>query len=549
MTNKPIKVAIYARVSTEEQAEHGYSIDAQVDTLRDYCEKNGKEVYEVYIDPGISGKSMEGRHSLQRLLKDAERKLFDELLVWKINRLARKNLDLLTILDKLEQHDIAFRSYSENIETSTPAGKLFLHVLGAIGEMERSTIVDNVKMGLKQRAKIGLHNGKLPLGYRSITDHSDPSGGSKVIVVPEQAPIVKRIFELYASGRGLKSIANELNHTGYTTMTGNTFSTSAVKEILNNPFYNGKVRYNRYENWSDKRRRGKSAEPIIVDGQHEAIISDDLWGKVQFLSQKKTFTPSRIFDGEFLLSGLIRCPKCGAAMVASRTRSKTKNGEYVNRLYYVCGAFRSKGSSVCSSNSIRKEEAETEVMKRIKQTLSKDHILKAIVAKINHKLATRTVPLQAQLSHIKSQIEHAENKRHRYLDLFELGNVDKSVFTERVQELQAELLNLQGERSRIELELTESNTSPVSFEQVRDLIARFDQTLNTSPFEQRKTLMHLVIKRVIVSLDKKIEAIEMNFDENTNSYFLTLSPSALKAAGAFCIQPTQHNWGKIEIVI
>ncbi|MEC0243828.1 recombinase zinc beta ribbon domain-containing protein [Paenibacillus dokdonensis] len=79
----------------------------------------------------------------------------------------------------------------------------------------------------------------------------------------------------------------------------------------------------------------KSAEPIIVDGQHEAIISDDLWGKVQLLSQKKTFTPSRIFDGEFLLTGLIRCPKCGAAMVASRTRSKTKSGEYVNRLYYV----------------------------------------------------------------------------------------------------------------------------------------------------------------------------------------------------------------------
>lgn len=134
-------------------------------------------------------------------------------------------------------------------------------------------------------------------------DPGDPSGRSKVIVVEAEAIIVRKIFELYAAGRGLKSIANELNHSGYKTRIGNTFSTTAIKEILNNPFYNGKIRYNRYENWSDKQRRGKNAEPIIADGNHEAIISDVLWEKVQFLLQKKSFTPSRIFDGEFLLSG------------------------------------------------------------------------------------------------------------------------------------------------------------------------------------------------------------------------------------------------------
>ncbi|MFC3801536.1 recombinase zinc beta ribbon domain-containing protein [Cohnella sp. GCM10012308] len=163
--------------------------------------------------------------------------------------------------------------------------------------------------------------------------------------------------------------------------------------------------FNRYENWSNKRRRGKSDEPTVSVGKHEAIIHDALWERVQFLLQKKSITPSRIFDGEFLLTGLIRCPKCGAAMVASRTRSrKTKTGEIVNHLYYSCGAFRSKGSSVCSANSIRKQVAEEEVMNRLARVLSRDHILKTIVDKMNHRL---TSALQVELEHIRSQLEQA----------------------------------------------------------------------------------------------------------------------------------------------
>lgn len=542
-TSKPIKVAIYARVSTHEQAEQGYSIDAQLDTLRGYCKKNGLEVYEEYADAGISGTSLKGRVALQRLQQDAEKGLFDELLVWKINRLARNAYNLLGILDHLEQHNVSFRSYSDNFETSTPIGKFAFQMMGAVGELERNTIVENVKMGMKQRAKKGEHNGKLPLGYRVVPDPGNLSKRSKAIaVVPEEALIVRKIFELYAAGRGLKSIANELNHSGYKTKTDNTFSTTAIKEILNNPFYNGKIRYNRYENWSNKRRRGKSAEPIIADGKHEAIIHDVLWEKVQFLLQKKSFTPSRIFDGEFLLSGLIRCPKCGAAMVASRTRSKTKTGKIVNRLYYSCGAFRSKGSSVCSANSIRKQEAEEEVMNRLARVLSKDRILKAIVDKMNHRLTTRTLPLQSELEHIKSKLEQAESKKRKYLDLFEQENVDKSFFNGRMQEIQADLIKSRAEKSRLELELTEDNTSPVAFEQVQELIHGFHQVLAAAPFEQRKTLLHLFIKRITVNTSKKIEAIELSFDENADSYFFS-HPVAATAENS---QPKRE---KIEIII
>lgn len=356
-------------------------------------------------------------------------------------------------------------------------------MMGAVGELERNTIVDNVKMGMKQRAKTGRHNGKLPLGYQALTDPSDPSGRSKqVVIVDSDASIVLKIFELYAAGRGLKSIANELNHSSYKTKTGNTFSTSAIKEILNNPFYNGKI----------------------------------------------------------------RCPECGSAMVASRTSSKTKTGAIRSYLHYACGAFRSKGSSVCSANSIQKQVAEDEVMKRLAKVLSEKHILTVIVDRMNHKLTTRTVPLQSELSHIRSQLEQAVNKKRRYLDLFEQGNVDKSLFSGRMQEIQSQIINLHVEQSRLELEITADNKSPVDFKQVHELIYGFNQVLTTAPFEHRKTLLHLFIKRITMTANKQIETIELSFDENVDSFF---SPPSIAATTETFQSQLIRKREKIEIAI
>ncbi len=135
-----------------------------------------------------------------------------------------------------------------------------------------------------------------------------------------------KIFERFAMGRGFKSIANELNHEGYVTKSGGAFSISGVKETLDNPFYAGRIRYGKFENWSEKRRKGRNDEPINEEGQHSAIVSDELWNKVQYLRKKKSVVPLKRFDGEFLLTWLIRCPKCGAKMVANRVQNRKKDG-------------------------------------------------------------------------------------------------------------------------------------------------------------------------------------------------------------------------------
>ena len=279
------RVAIYARVSTEEQAEHGYSIDAQLDTLRLDCQRLGKVVVGEYVDRGVSGKEMTKRHELKRLLRDADNRAFDEVIVWKINRMSRKTKDLLEIVEQLNRNNIYFRSYSENFETETPMGRFALQMMGAVGELERNTIVENVRLGLKQRARMGLHNGGSCLGYKSVelAESDRKSKKTKLVIVLDEAVVVRKIFEMYAAGKGFRAIANQLNREGHKTKKDNTFGSDSIREIITNPVYVGMVRYNRFEGWSEKRRRGKNPNPILTEGKHEAIISKELWYKVQNL--------------------------------------------------------------------------------------------------------------------------------------------------------------------------------------------------------------------------------------------------------------------------
>ncbi|UNO48962.1 recombinase family protein [Alicyclobacillus acidoterrestris] len=296
MLNNIKTIAIYARVSTEEQAEEGFSIQAQLETLRVYAQQHHYIIHHEYVDEGISGKSIKNRMALQKLLRDAEANLFDEVIVWKINRISRNQLDLLQIVDILSKHNVSFRSYSENFETETPMGRFALQMMGSVAELERNTIVENVKLGMKQRAKQGKWNGGTVLGYRSVEVENSTHRKhreTRLDVVESEAVIVRMIFEKYANGTGFKGIANALNHLGYKTKHGADFSVTSIKGIISNPVYIGKIRFNKQTDWSNKRRSGTNPAPLIVDGEHEAIISEELWNRVQAVYNSRDVSVKR----------------------------------------------------------------------------------------------------------------------------------------------------------------------------------------------------------------------------------------------------------------
>lgn len=534
LANSLPRVAIYARVSTEEQAEQGYSIDAQLEALNAYCRASRKIVYKEYVDRGISGKSIKGRLALQQLLADGEKSLFDEVLVWKINRLARNQIDLLRIVDALNRQNVSFRSFTENFETETPMGKFALQMMGAVGELERNTIVDNVKLGMKQRARTGKWNGGIVLGYRSA---EVPSSGKKretrLEVVPEEAALVRRIFDLFVSGKGYRPIANQLNREGYRTKKGNPFSVCTVKEIVNNPLYVGKIRYNVRQDWSVKRRKGTNPDPILVDGEHEPIIPPEVWEKARELVAKKAGRPPRSFDGTYPLTGLLRCPVCGQGMVAARTRNRLKGGGFWTARYYVCGDFKNKGPAVCRSNGVRADKAEEYVFGRLREVILNKRLLKDIVARVNETRTGRVRPLREELDRVSKAVEEAVRKREKYFRLYEEDAIDKEMLASRLDGLGEEIASLEDRREKILRQLDDRNSQPVPYEVVAGVLRRFRELLDSSPPNQRKTLLQLIIREITVTDNRDIGTIRLQFDDRVVKHFLGPAPSGDKPEGAF----------------
>ncbi|MCM3112809.1 recombinase family protein [Lederbergia lenta] len=388
------KVALYVRVSTEEQAAEGYSITAQLQTLRQYAILYNWEIVEEYIDEGISGKSIKGRPEMQRLVADTEKDKFNAVLVWKISRLSRNMLDTLTLLDKFEDYGIKFISYSENFDTGSPIGRLVVQLMASIAEMERNTLSENVKLGMKQRALEGSWNGGIVFGYDSIE--------KELVINEEEAKVVQLIFELYLSGKGLKAITNHLNKRGYRTKRNRYFSINGVAQILDNPIYVGKISWLKVENWDTKRRKGKNPNPILAEGKHKAIIAEDLWHLVQARRKSKSFK-QRQSNEPFLLSSLLRCPDCGQGMVPSITTYTRKDGTKRKHRYYVCSDFHNKGSSACRSNGIKAYDAEDLVIGRIKDFLANKEYFISIIQSLNKQSVHST-------SKLKRDLEHTEKK-------------------------------------------------------------------------------------------------------------------------------------------
>ncbi|WP_010499708.1 recombinase family protein [Paenibacillus elgii] len=192
------KAVIYARVSTEEQAHHGYSIQAQLTELKLHAEQHDMEIVDEYVDEGVSGKSINKRTQMVRLLKDAASGKFEYVLVYKLDRVARNLKDAMQINDELGKHNIKIIFLKDNLDTSTSHGKLHFQIMGSVAEFERNTIVDRVKMGMTQRARQGQYNGGICFGYNNV---------DKMLVVNEaEAAIVREIFKLAKKGNGYKSI-------------------------------------------------------------------------------------------------------------------------------------------------------------------------------------------------------------------------------------------------------------------------------------------------------------------------------------------------------
>ncbi|SDP72997.1 recombinase family protein [Clostridium gasigenes] len=516
------KMAIYTRVSTIEQAEEGYSIDEQQRLLNEYCKKMGYEVYKCYSDRGISGKNIKSRPALKELLKDAEDKKFTNVISWKINRVSRKLSDVLKIVDILEQNNITFKSYSEPFETDTPAGKMQFQMMALIGEFERSTISQNIKMGMCAKAKSGNWCGGRVLGYDLMVVEGLEGAKrrkTKLTINEKESETVRFIFNEYYKGKGYKAITNQINKLEYKTKLGNNFSVGSIRDILTNPVYIGKVRYNVRQNWSEKRRRNINPNPIIVDGLHKGIIDIDIWDKVQDLLESKKGKPSRIYDGEYPLTGILRCPKCGAGMVISRTTNTLVDGTKKRIVYYACGNWKNKGIAVCNSNTIRVDKANEYVFNKLSELLSNEKMVKSIVSNVNKERVNKVNPSKKELQQIDKELEKLDKKRSKIFEAYEDEILTKEEFQSRKQELDERSKKLQEEKAPLLVTLSDDVSEAIPYDFIKSILENFSKVLtgNVSR-EQQKKLLHMIISEITINELREIDSIKLNINDSLVDY-------------------------------
>lgn len=482
-------VAIYIRVSSEAQKVSGFSIDGQLDALHAYCKEHKLEVFKTYVDAGFSGGSIEGRPSLNELLRDAQKGCFRYVFCWKLNRLSRNLKNLLSILDLFKRHNITFVSITEKFNSETPSGQFVTQMMGSIAEMERQQISQNVKLAVKERNRQGKWNSaNMVLGYDWIS--SPDNKLSHTIINPSEAPLVKYIFELYAKGYGLKAITNRLNQSNMLTKKGKPFGIAAVRGILKNINYAGYIRWGANE---------------ISQGEHVPIIPSDLWEVVQSKLAKRKHPPNRTIDRSHPLSGVLKCPQCGHSMIPSHANWTRKDGKKKTYHYYVCENYSNRGKSICSPNLISADSIEQWFSYQLEQLVTKPEIVDVIFNAITEKNKAHSKPTLDELKRLKVTISSLDEKKKRYFQLYEDGFQTRATFVENLNELKLHREENIKSIQAIEINLEETTVPVIPISKVKAALAQLWTALSSANESQQRQLLKLMIEKITIPHDRNIE--------------------------------------------
>jgi site-specific DNA recombinase len=316
-------IAVYARVSTEEQATKGYSIGNQIDECLKKCGTN--EVLQ-YVDEGISGEILDNRPSLNRMREDVRKGIITEIVCYDPDRLSRKLMHQLILDDEFKKKGV-YLKFVNGDYAKTPEGQLFFSMRGAISEFEKEKIKQRTKSGKIKKAK----NGKV-VGNYGLYGYNYDSEKETYIINEEQASVVKKIFDYFTEPsspfKGMNGIAKHLTDIGVPTAKNRgVWHRNVIRQILLNESYTGKHAHNRYNTEGDyvRKQSGQKTQQTIRDKEEwiyvdiPRIISDEQFAIAQELLKQSRRRFAKESLNLYLLSGLLRCRECGNTMTGIHT--------------------------------------------------------------------------------------------------------------------------------------------------------------------------------------------------------------------------------------
>ncbi len=458
-------IGIWIRVSTEDQAQ-GDSPEHHEERARSYAKSRGWDVKEIYDLAGQSGKAVMQNPEARRMMNDIERGHITGLVFSKLARLSRNRRELEDFSDFFNKHDADLISLSEAIDTSTAGGRMFFHLLGVFAQWEREEIAERVNASVTTRAKLGKSiNGTAPYGYRWVD--------RKLVIVPEEAAIRRKAYELFLQCRRKGQVARELNAAGYRTREGAIWRDTSIARILDESSAKGEYVFNTVRQTGSWRTEPK---PESEWGRVacEPIVSEDLWNQVnqvieeQLKSWKKPGKPP-----VHLFSGLAHC-SCGSKMYVAANNPK-----------YFCRKCRNKIPIADLENIARQE---------LKAFFGQPEKIASHLREADRNLTEKSALLDTHRREVQKVRESMHQTHQLFLDRHISGEGFRDLYgpaEERMKQLNAELPKLEAEVDFLKVNKLSAD------DVLREAGSQYERWPSMLPTDKRKIVEALIEKIVI----------------------------------------------------
>ena len=521
------KCVLYPRVSTEMQVD-GFSLDGQINSLKRFADREEMVVLDIYEDAGKSGKSIEGRPAFKQMLFDIENGLqIEYILVYKLSRFGRNAADILNSLEFVQSYGVNLICIEEGIDSSQTSGKLLISVLSAVAEIERENIIEQTMNGRKEKARQGGWNGGFaPYGYY-LKD-------KMLFIQQEEAEVIRLIYNKLANTTmGYGGVAQYLNLQGIKKVqrqngTLKEWSGHFVRIILDNPVYCGKIAFGRrarekVKGTKNQYRQAWQEDYILADGQHDAIISEELWNKVH---EKRIATgvkqPSKIGkERAHLLTGILKCPVCGGPMYTNKHAWTNKDGTYKEVYYYVCSRNRMvRGKSCDYKAMLKKTEIEPLVIEAIRELVSNETFAKEVKSRIGTQIDTTTIDreiknYEAKLREVDLNKARLENEIDTLPEDTRFRDRKLHDMTIRLDGLYDIIIELEEKIEDAKLKRRSVEANAITLDNVYKLMINFEKVYDKISDEERKALVSSLIKEIQIytrdEAEVPLKSISFNF--------------------------------------
>ena len=512
MKKEKTKVYIYTRVSTAMQID-GYSLDAQKSRMKAFAEYNEYEIVGEYEDAGKSGKSIEGRAEFNRMMEDIKtgKDGVSFVLVFKLSRFGRNAADVLSTLQVMQDFGVNLICVEDGIDSSKDAGKLMISVLSAVAEIERENIRVQTMEGRIQKAREGKWNGGFaPYGYKLEN--------GQLIINEEEAVAIRVIFDQYVhTDMGANGLAKYLDQHGIHKIQRRNsknplFDASLIRRILKNPVYCGKIAYGRrrtekVHGTRNDYRLVEQDDYLLVDGQHEGIVSEELWheAQVKLLAQAEKY--EHVNRGKntkvHLLSGIVKCPICGAGMYGNKSIKHKRDGtKYKDFFYYGCKhRTMTRGHKCDYRKQIHEELLDSAVAEVIVKLVSNPKFAAMMQEKINMKVDTAAI--EQEIANYEKQLRQCYAVKSKLMEEIDSLDPDDKHYYKRKADLDDRLYKMYDKIEDTENLLIAARAKKMAIEaekltgdNIYKVLIYFDKLYAVMSEQEKRQIMESLISEI-----------------------------------------------------